>query len=134
MIATCLRALGLKDEEVQLMQGFIARGIRRYISSFTINFFLFETSFYMMSQLIGKYENFIKCIASAMMMSLDVIKKNNYEDFELHMLRNIKVKDLQKVVGQTKLISLSPAEAVLSLNQDQTLISTLRMDISALRL
>jgi len=108
----CLKGLGLKDEDVPLVQGFVARGIKRYVSTFCINMFLFETSFYIISQLIQKYENFIKCIASCIMLSLASVKKNNYDETELYILRNIKTKDLQKLVSQTKVIQMTGESAL----------------------
>lgn len=114
MVMQCLKGLGLKDEDVPLVQGFVARGIKRYVSTFCINMFLFETNFYIISQLIQKYESFIKCVASCIMLSLPSVKKNNYDETELYMLRNMRAKDLQKLVSQTKIIQMT-TETALSL-------------------
>ncbi|CAD8061741.1 unnamed protein product [Paramecium sonneborni] len=108
----------IKKQDLQIIKPFVQTRIPRYILSLGINLFQFQTSFYLMNQmLVGPktgYDNFIKCLSVSFYQQLEDIKYfiNAYEDAEAQILRNVKSTQCEKDFLQTKMITFIPHKRV----------------------
>ncbi|CAD8044443.1 unnamed protein product [Paramecium primaurelia] len=108
----------IKQSELQNIKPFVRTRITRYVLSLGINFYQFQTSFYMINQiLVGPktgYDNFIKCLAVSFYQQFEDIKIfiNAQEDAEAQILRNVKSTQCEKDFLLTKVIIFIPHKRV----------------------
>ncbi|CAD8132606.1 unnamed protein product [Paramecium octaurelia] len=108
----------IKQSELQNIKPFIRTRISRYVLPLGINFYQFQTSFYMINQILfgpkTGYDNFIKCIAVSYYQQFEDIKTmiNAQDDAEAQILRNVKSTQCEKDFLLTKVIIFLPHKRV----------------------
>ncbi|CAD8138739.1 unnamed protein product [Paramecium octaurelia] len=108
----------IKQQELQIIKPFVRSRITRYILTFGINFYMFQTSFFMINLILSYpktgYDNFIKCLAVSFCQQFEDIKTfvNAPEDAEAQILRNVKSTQCEKDFTMTKVIIFLPQKRV----------------------
>ncbi|CAD8053752.1 unnamed protein product [Paramecium sonneborni] len=108
----------IKSSDLQIIKPFIKQRAQRYILSLGINFFQFQTSFYIINQMLVNpktgYDNFIKSLAVCFYQQFEDIKVfiNSLEDIEAQILRNVKSTQCEKDFLLTKNIMFIPHKRV----------------------
>ncbi|CAK85512.1 unnamed protein product (macronuclear) [Paramecium tetraurelia] len=108
----------IKQQEVQIIKPFVRSRIVRYVMTLGINFYMFQTSFFMMSLILGfpksGYDNFIKSLAVSFYQQFEDIKTfvNAQDDAEAQILRNVKSTQCEKDFTMTKVIIFLPQKRV----------------------
>ncbi|CAD8178701.1 unnamed protein product [Paramecium octaurelia] len=104
------QAFKLKQSEVTLVKPFVRNRIARYLQPFGINFFLLQTSFFFLNQVLLNptvgYDNYLKCLASSFYATFDEIKQFNqqFEEIEGQIMKGVSSGIIEKNYVQTKLI------------------------------
>ncbi|KAM3139675.1 hypothetical protein pb186bvf_008133 [Paramecium bursaria] len=103
--------LQLSDIDSQIVKNFLEQRTSRYLSTFGLNFFLFETSFQIfciLFQQINSYNELLKIMSSVVTLNSQVIRGNsiNYDESELYIMRSLKSSQLILSYNQLKTLQI----------------------------
>ncbi|CAD8053754.1 unnamed protein product [Paramecium sonneborni] len=101
----------ISSQDSPYVKTFLRYRLARYIQSFTINFFLFETTFFIINQLFlqpqSAYDDLTKYLASAYNIQIQIFRQQSQDDIELILLRNVRSAKIQDGYFLTKQVDFS---------------------------
>ncbi|CAD8076236.1 unnamed protein product [Paramecium sonneborni] len=148
IVKYCVKGFNLSDnKDTSLMKQFLKEKLERYLITFSINMFNFDTTFFLISELIQKYDYFLRGLATIFMLASPNLQNSNSNELEVYILRNIRSIEVEKKLKtiqqfQTKQESdiiertqskMSQAFSVFE-QQDPTQVNDLKTEISNLKL
>ncbi|CAD8153139.1 unnamed protein product [Paramecium pentaurelia] len=147
ILTYCVKGYGLGEDEKQLLKQFLQSRLKRYLITYSINLFNFDTTLFLITQLIKKYDSFIKGLSAIFILASTQLKNTNHEDLELWILRNVRRKDaenklnsMQMPTPKQEIESRDTSQSVRSIafsmieQQDQSQNNELKAEISNLKL
>ncbi|CAD8145137.1 unnamed protein product [Paramecium pentaurelia] len=147
IVTYCVKGFNLPESEIIFLRQFLEARLKRYLLTFSINMFNFDTTLFLISQLIQKYDNFIRGLSAIFMLVSPNLRSSTHEDLEIYILREIKKKDVEikyKTMKQPQPKQDSEnkdrTQSIISLafstfeQQDNTQVNDLKTEISNLKL
>ncbi|CAD8064418.1 unnamed protein product [Paramecium sonneborni] len=147
IVTYCVKGFNLPEKDVLLMRQFLEARLRRYLLTFSINMFNFDTTFFLISQLIQKYDYFIRGLTSIFMIASPNLSNSTHDELEIYILRNVrgnevekKLKTMQQPQPKQDSDNKDRTQSMLSLafstleQQDSTQINELKAEIANLKL
>ncbi|CAD8158605.1 unnamed protein product [Paramecium octaurelia] len=147
ILTYCVKGYGMGEDEKQLLKQFLQSRLKRYLITFSINMFNFDTTLFLITQLIKKYDSFIKQLSAIFILARTQLKNTNHEDLELWILRNVRRKDaesklnlMQLPAPNQEIESRETSQSIRSIGfsmieqQDQSQYNEMKAEISNLKL
>ncbi|CAD8138737.1 unnamed protein product [Paramecium octaurelia] len=105
------QAYKISSQDSPYVKTFLRYRLVRYIQSFTINFFLFETTFFIINQLFLQpqtgYDDLTKYLATAYNGYIQIFRQQSQDEIELILLRNVRSVKIQDGYFLTKQVDFS---------------------------
>ncbi|CAK68799.1 unnamed protein product (macronuclear) [Paramecium tetraurelia] len=147
IVTCCVKGFNMSESDTIYLRQFLEARLKRYLLTFSINMFNFDTTLLLIQQLIQKYDYFIQGLSAIFMIASPNLKSSTHEELEIYILREIRRKEVElklKTIQQPKPKQDSEnkdrTQSIMSLafstfeQQDTSQINDLKTEISNLKL